>query len=154
MGIPPLTMPELIDRWTARAVVLQGECWIWTKSMTSNGYATMPVRGVCRVAHRVFYEYFIAEIPAGLELDHLCRVRHCVNPWHMDPVTRSVNLKRATPPKHNRSKTHCPQGHPYDEENTLRIPSRPNARYCLTCNREQSRARRARNRQAREVGAA
>lgn len=148
-----LSIAARIDRWVERGTVAQGEdCWLWHGDTTPNGYGCTKIRGKAYVAHRLFYEYFVAAIPAGLDLDHLCKVRNCVNPWHLDPVTRSVNNARATHPTHNSSKTHCPSGHPYDETNTVRIPSRPTARYCGTCLRSQSRERRARERLLREAG--
>lgn len=148
------SMPERIEALVNRYVQLDGECWVWHGWKTPNGYGHVNILGLHFMIHRVFYEYFIADIPDGLHIDHLCRVRACVNPWHLEPVTQSINNKRSTVSKHNTRKTHCPQGHPYDEENTLRIPSRPTARYCLTCNREQSRVRRARKRETRQEGVA
>lgn len=144
---------ESIDIWISRYVQPQGDCWAWGGDLSPNGYGTVHVWGRGTMAHRVFYEYFIAPIPPGLDLDHLCRVRNCVNPWHLDPVTRSVNLKRAANPKHNSSKTHCPQGHPYEGENLYITPS-TGGRVCLTCNRAQGRARRDRKRLATAEGGA
>jgi hypothetical protein len=85
-------------------------------------------------------------------------VRHCVNPDHLEPVTRAENLRRGTKPRREknpkcaqwqREKTHCPRGHEYTPENTYSPPTRPNARYCRTCHLEHTRERRARERQSR-----
>ncbi len=87
-----------------------------------------------RGAHRVAYELSVADIPDGLELDHLCRVRHCVNPSHLEPVTPHENWARGQAISIlNAQKTHCPQGHAYDEANTY-ISGR-GIRGCRACNR-------------------
>lgn len=70
------------------------DCWLWHGSM-SNGYGTVHVGGTNRVAHAVLYEWYVGPIPYGKELDHLCRNRNCVNPKHLEPVTRSQNVRRA-----------------------------------------------------------
>lgn len=70
-------------------------CWIWQGARADTGYGTMPgPRGVTAVAHRVFYERHVGPIPDGLQLDHLCRQRLCVNPAHLEPVTSVENLRR------------------------------------------------------------
>ena len=100
------------DRWhaafgspeyRARAVVrLQAKytvdrttgCWMWTASRDNGGYSKVQFEGHLLPAHRVSYTLFVGEIPEGLEIDHLCRNRRCVNPSHLEPVTRSENLIR------------------------------------------------------------
>jgi hypothetical protein len=77
-----------------RRVAPHGECWVWTGATEHNGYARFWLDGKMRYAHRVAYEWFRGPIPAGLDLDHLCRVRNCVNPYHLEAVTRQVNLLR------------------------------------------------------------
>lgn len=122
------------------------ECWLWTAYIDPNGYGRFSVGGRAggmRGAHRVAYELMIAEIPAGLELDHLCRVRHCVNPWHLEPVTPLVNSQRSTAGAVNAQRqlaiTHCPQGHTYDDANT-RI-KKNGTRACRACDRDAARRR-------------
>jgi hypothetical protein len=98
------------------------------------------------LAHRWGYEQFIGPIPEGLQLDHLCRNRPCVNTDHLEPVTCGVNLSRiptyGTPEwngaKFNLAKTHCPKGHPYDEGNTYVSPDgrRRSCRICLKGHKE------------------
>lgn len=70
-------------------------CWLWTGSLTIDGYPQLKVGPSLTGAHRYAYELLVAEIPTGLEIDHLCRVRNCVNPWHMEPVTHLENVQRA-----------------------------------------------------------
>lgn len=69
-------------------------CWIWQRATQSNGYGVVAVDGRTRRAHRHYYEQANGPIPAGLDIDHLCRQRACVNPDHLEPVTRSENLRR------------------------------------------------------------
>lgn len=72
-----------------------GPCWLWTRPLTDRGYASFGYDGGKIRAHRFAYEQIVGPIPAGLTLDHLCRVRHCVNPSHMEPVTQAENSLRA-----------------------------------------------------------
>lgn len=111
-----------------------GPCWLWNAAQNAEGYGNFTFGGRTVKAHRFTYELLVGPIPEGLELDHLCRVHHCVNLAHLEPVTRSVNSQRGV--NANTRKTHCPQGHPYDEGNTTRCKGR---RYCRSCNRVQKR---------------
>lgn len=109
-------------------------CWLWHRRLTRNGYGEIS-HGKLRtnaLAHRLSYQLHKGPIPEGLDLDHLCRVRHCVNPSHLEPVSRRVNtLRGINPPAKNAMKTHCSKGHPFDLFNTLyRYNGR---RYCRTC---------------------
>ena len=118
-----------------------GSCWEWMGG-TSNGYGGFFLKGKKVKAHRYAYELMVAIIPDGLEIDHLCRNRKCVNPSHMELVTRSENVKRGLLPDIGRqrqeSKTQCPQGHPYDEKNTYLRPDRP-GRECRACRLDSNR---------------
>lgn len=71
-------------------------CWIWQGHLMPNGYGTFAsnAKGRKVLAHRYAYEELIAPIPGGLTIDHLCRTTACVNPWHMEPVPRAINLAR------------------------------------------------------------
>ena len=96
-------------------------CKLWTGSVTKGGYGLVWSAGKTRLAHRVAYEAAHGPIPAGLEIDHLCRTPGCVNPDHMEPVKHKENIRRSVHPTrgaHQRNKTHCPQGHEYSVENT------------------------------------
>lgn len=86
--------PEAIDHLT-RYVEDENGCWLWTGPMFWNGYGhiSAATHGTT-LAHRASYEAHVGPVPEGLELDHLCRVRHCIRPDHLEPVTRSVNIQR------------------------------------------------------------
>lgn len=89
-------------------------CWLWTGSGTLQGYGSTFFEGKKELAHRAVYEYYSGRIPAGMVLDHLCRVPCCVNPAHLEPVTHGENLRRGL----NGPKTYCKRGHLFDEQNT------------------------------------
>lgn len=127
-------------------------CWLWTGSRDGNGYGMVFVdnaRGARR-AHRVMYELMVGSIPSGLTLDHLCRVRHCVNPAHLEPVTRTENVLRGTAfSAVNARKTHCKRGHPLTPENLeRRVTNRRSCRHCMAFRSREYRKRLA----ARERG--
>lgn len=92
-GAAPIGLPlgERLERYTSRE---DSGCWRWTGTRDSQGYPFLNVDGVPRRAHRLMYERVAGPIPAGLELDHLCRVRDCINPSHVEPVTHSENMRR------------------------------------------------------------
>lgn len=121
-------------------------CWEWTAAKT-DGYGVFHVitdgrRAPVR-AHRYAYQILIGGIPDGFDLDHLCRNRGCVNPWHLDPVPRVVNVRRG---QGHGSETHCPSGHAYTEANTY-IHARGD-RQCRSCIRVRSAQARERRRAA------
>lgn len=111
-------------------------CWIWLLAKDRDGYPVMGFPGpISRHAYRVSYEVFVAPIPDGLHIDHLCRARACVNPEHLEPVTLAENNRRA-----GLARETCPQGHLYDEVNTRTRPG--GGRSCRACQRDRSRLRR------------
>lgn len=113
-------------------------CWVWTGAVRTTGYGGINIgivngkRDRVAQAHRVAYELVIGPITEGLELDHLCRNRLCVNPAHLEPVTHRENgLRGSGPVGTNSRKTHCKRGHPFDEANTYL--TKQGARYCRAC---------------------
>jgi hypothetical protein len=119
-------------------------CWIWTGSISSTGYGNAMVGGVVKNVHRALYELEKGPIKQGLELDHLCRNRWCVNPDHLEPVTGSENCLRGVGPQraaeHQQAKTHCPKGHAYFGDNLYLYKGSRNGkvhRGCRECRRLQ-----------------
>ncbi len=110
-------------------------CWLWLGYTNTHGYGHFYVNPEQRVrpAHCIAYELLVKPIPPGLELDHLCRVRSCVNPAHLDPVTGEENVRRGEAGINNEIKTHCPRGHEYNAQNTYNSPTA--GRICRACKR-------------------
>lgn len=106
-------------------------CWLWNGSIASGGYGQFRFQGRMTLVHRWAYEVTIGPIPDGLQLDHLCRVRHCVNPSHLEPVTCKENLSRGNLNLWQKIKTTCPAGHEYSSTNTFRTSQ--NGRGCRKC---------------------
>lgn len=136
----PAPIP-LRDRIIANTVIDDNGCWIWQLSRSPLGYGQMMVgawykgKPTCQKAYRIAYLEFAGPIPAGLELDHLCRVPPCCNPAHLEPVTHRVNAQRGDQGLWQKVKTHCPNGHPYSGDNLVVYPSAPNHRRCRACMR-------------------
>lgn len=112
---------------------------MWTAYRNRNGYGTFGVDGRSRLAHRAAYHHWIGQFAPGLEPDHLCRVRACVNPTHLEPVTHRENnmrgIRKSPRGEAFRARTHCEQGHPFDETNTgwKKNAAGRRWRYCRTC---------------------
>lgn len=112
------------------AFTVVGECWVWNRGRDRDGYGRLWANGkAAQLAHRVSFEVFKGEIPYGLELDHTCQNRACVNPDHLEPVTHAINMKRQSP---RTAKTHCKNGHERNARNT-RETVRPNGRVHRAC---------------------
>lgn len=124
-----------------------GSCWYWLGAVTSTGYGNFYLQGKYLGAHKAVYQMLIGPVPEGLELDHLCRVRACVNPDHLEPVTHRENdLRGVGVSAVNIVKTHCDQGHPFNERNTYHRPDKPSTRDCRRCRADAEARRRARMR--------
>lgn len=119
--------------------ITESGCWIWLDSLDHAGYGRLRVREKKRLAHRVAYEIHRGDIPNNLPLDHLCRVRCCVNPWHLEAVSPAENIRRGETGKHQLLRTHCPQGHLYDGINT-RLNN--GSRQCRECDKIRARRKR------------
>lgn len=115
-------------------------CWVWSWSLDRHGYGQVRLNGTTRRSHRVIYELLVADVPKDLDIDHLCRNRACVNPNHLEPVTRSTNLLRGR--LWQSKKTSCPRGHDYDIE-TKDYRGRT-VRRCSVCLKRFSRLRQKR----------
>jgi hypothetical protein len=129
-------------RFFAKVEEQPNGCWLWIGGLDRKGYGKFHVTKKREArAHRWCFEYVLGSIPEGLDLDHTCRNRRCVNPSHLEPVTRRVNLLRGeTIPAAHARKTHCPQGHAYSPENTYLYRG---MRQCVACRktRDQRRSR-------------
>lgn len=115
-------------------------CWIWHGSDRGDGYGSFWLDGRTDLAHRVAYTLLIGPIPEGAELDHLCRVRSCVRPLHLEPVTKRVNVLRSNNPMAiNARKTTCRRGHPF----TGTWRGRRTCRTCSAIRQQEHRDRKA-----------
>ncbi len=113
-------------------------CWEWTASLSPKGYGKFRAGKKTMQAHRVSFALAGNTVPEGLQIDHVCRNRKCVNPEHLEAVTGKVNTMRGdTIPARHAARTHCLHGHELTESNL--VPSCP-YRKCLTCNREAAKA--------------
>lgn len=116
-------------------------CWEWTGGKSRDGYATF--RG--GPAYRVAYEWLVAPIPDGMEVDHLCRNKACVNPHHLEPVTRSENLRRRCRSGPFQLRPYCRRGHALTGDNgrsMKRGDALPATIYCYACRAFDARSRR------------
>lgn len=135
-----------LDEWTDK----NGEHWLWTGGLATAGYGRikLPREAVTAtdgrrawieaqqvLAHRAAYEVWVGPIPEGLTIDHLCRVRACVKPDHLEPVSMRTNVLRGRGPaaKHA-AQTHCKRGHPFTPEHMDMTRFRKTGhRICRTC---------------------
>lgn len=131
----------VIDRLMSHVVVIDTGCWIWTAKRSRTGYGQFRHDGQMRSAHRVMYELSVGPVADGLDLDHLCRVRYCVNPRHMEPVTRRENMLRGDLGKDRwyAGKPYCRNGHDLTVPNAFNVYA--STRRCRLCSIEYNRAR-------------
>lgn len=116
-------------------------CWLWSGRLTEKGYGRCHIEGKERRVHRYIFEKTNGPVPDGMELDHLCRVRHCVNPEHLEVVTSRVNILRGKSlAALNAAKTHCKRGHEFNRANTIKRKG-GRSRACRACLEEQRRRR-------------
>jgi HNH endonuclease len=137
--------------WAKVSMPSPDECWIWTAGKNTSGYGTFKLDGLQPVAHRLAYELTKGPIPEGLTLDHLCRVRACVNPAHLEAIPMKTNVLRGIgPTAENARKTHCKRGHEYTSENTMHMHCRTE-RICKICESARQVRRRAAKRRLLEL---
>lgn len=128
----------LLERFLARVSFSESGCWLWTGAKCK-GYGAISRTGTRRdmaSAHIVAHELFIGPVPKCYEVDHLCRVPACVNPDHLEAVEHRENTLRGL---RGKLLTHCPQGHPYNKQNTYLWHG---YRHCRACRKEREYARR------------
>jgi hypothetical protein len=123
-----LTVPQ---RWWLKVAKMPGGCWLWTGAKSTNGYGRIRIGGVQVGAHRVGYEILVGPIAEGMQLDHRCRVRLCVNPGHLEVVTNRENVLRGSSPT---ATTYwlptCRRGHSKDEFGRLDAKGHWQCRAC------------------------
>lgn len=123
------------ERFWAKVDKTDG-CWLWTSNISTAGYGLFKIAQRGYVAHILAYETLVGSVPDGLELDHLCKVRRCVNPEHLEPVTQRENIMRANGfAALNARKDACPNGHAYDAKNPR------GSRICTVCKSAYDRER-------------
>lgn len=134
---------RLPDRfWSKVAPEPNSGCWLWTASTDAAGYGSYFVkpgaaRGRCMGAHRAAYRALVGEIPHKFDLDHLCRTPSCVNPAHLEAVTRLVNVRRGLK---GILTTHCKRGHDYADARVYQV-TRGWRRSCRECGNQTERER-------------
>lgn len=129
---------RLPERFWAKVSVSESGCWNWSPISRADGYgAYYTGNRRMSLAHRVAYAAIRGEIPAGLQIDHLCRNRSCVNPDHLEPVSHRENIIRGVSPSAvNGSKDHCKRGHALTPENVHEYHRRGGVtRVCRACMR-------------------
>jgi len=111
-----------------------GACWLWLGGVDTQGYGRLRWDGREIGTHRIVWMVLVGPIPEGLTLDHLCRVRHCVNPLHLEPVTLRVNQSRGqgASARSLRGET-CPRGHTYGSDNVMPSVAAMGKRTCRAC---------------------
>lgn len=147
---------SVLERFEEKVMVDPNSgCWLWTRGLNPGGYGSFFYEKRPSIqAHRAAYLLYVGPIPSGMELDHLCRMRSCVNPNHLEPVTRQENLRRGIGPTLKKAefdaKTHCPKGHKYTQENCRiqKIAGGFRRYVCRECLRNYKRARRLKHKAA------
>lgn len=132
--------PNTVESILSKVKIDSNECWIWPLSLSHNGYGLVKFDGKMQQVHRLVYKLLVGPIPDDLTCDHLCRVRNCCNPAHIDIITRVENTRRGNVGKWRGLLTHCKRGHEYSQENTY--TDRNGYRVCNECRRISHRRRR------------
>lgn len=140
--VPPLSQRSL-DRIFAKVNMAAaapeyapylGPCWTWNGAKDAYGYGVVTRSDRCYKVHRLTYAAHFGPIPDDRQIDHLCRVRECCNPNHLEAVDQRTNLLRgAGPSAKHAAKTHCVRGHEFNAENT--IIRKNGSRWCRACGR-------------------
>lgn len=109
-----VTTEGVKERLLSRSTITN-TCWLWNGSVREHGYGATSYRGKQILAHRLSYELFKGPIPRGLVIDHLCGVKRCLNPEHLEPVTVSENTRRYNKKVYPAANGFCYKGHRKDQ---------------------------------------
>lgn len=121
------------SRLLDRVDVSESGCWLWTGASNSHGYGVIWFNGRVEGAHRLSHLLFVGPIPAGHEVDHLCRTPQCVRPDHLEAVTNEVNTGRSTNPRGAVIRTGaCQRGHAFTD---FYVAPKTGKRHCRACHR-------------------
>ena len=138
-----------VERLLSKTQQSDDGCWVWTGATTGRtNYGQTRLEGVKMTAHRAMWTVLVGPIGSGVELDHLCRNRLCVNPDHLEPVTPRTNWERGEAPSSVAQRTNtCKRGHPLSGDNLVpwQLENR-GRRQCKACQRENQRRWKERNR--------
>jgi hypothetical protein len=127
-----------VERMLVVDVETGGDCWVWKGPVATNGYGKAAICKKPVLPHRAFYEHFKGPIAPGMQIDHLCKNKLCVNPAHLDQVTPRENTLRGDgPAARNAKKTHCLAGHELAGSNLYVTPD--GRRQCRTCQRNRDK---------------
>ena len=139
--LPARVRPDAESRFWA-SIERTEDCWLWARPLQPTGYGAFRIGGKSVFAHRFSYELMVGPIPHPLTIDHLCRVRACVNPDHLEAVTLKVNVLRGmNPAAINARKMTCQKGHPFSKRAN-------GTRGCYLCQQEGRLRWRRENREA------
>ena len=139
-------MPALPERFTSKFTIdAETGCWIWMASKTPKGYGQFRLDGRTQYAHRVAYAAVNGDIPAGMQVDHICNRPSCNRPDHLQLATPAENIRYAIERDgtHKGARTHCPRGHTLTADNLAAAGLARGERYCRTCHRERTALRNA-----------
>lgn len=147
----PTTYPygeDMHARWEAKVDTNRGECWEWTASLNSRGYSLISYRGgKTMLGHRYAYQAFRGEIPNGMQIDHRCQNKKCVNPDHLEVATPLENTRRGNSPSAiNARRIECKHGHTLLGDNL--IIRKDGKRACRECHRRTNREAYLRSKEA------
>jgi hypothetical protein len=149
LPVLPVTAPTVIARLWAQAPLDAAGCFVWTGVKDRKGYGRLKVDGKGYSTHRIAWAWFNGvEIPDGMTVDHLCLVKVCCNPIHLNICSSGENSRRSPHVRAsiNKAKTHCPSGHAYMGAN-LRVDKKGH-RVCIACADRHKRAYRARQKES------
>lgn len=162
MPRPVRTDEEWTTDFIARIRHDQSGCWVWMGYIGTQGYGQASLRRRDEYVHRLSHELWVGPIPDGYDVDHLCHNRdvaceggitclhrRCVNPDHLEAISKKENRRRQRNVIEQMNRTHCPQGHPYDDENTISV--RGNGRNCRQCRLDYTKSHKRQCRSERDT---